>query len=301
MATFTHVRYASNLEPQSSFEAIEELISNAALTGAHMHICHINSSSLKDIHSTLELVDEALEDNFNITVGAYPWGAASTVVGAAMFTGEGWRERMGSTAENFQLGTERMTEEQLADYQKNKPGTFITWHFLDESNPDDLALLDASVLHPNILIESDEMFWMFWDDKGEVENYTGDAWPLPEGSFSHPRSNGTFAKILRSYVRERKLMDMQEALRKMSLMPAQTIEGFVPQMKKKGRMQEGMDADIVVFDPDTISDVGTYQEPNQPAVGVQAVLVNGEAVVVEGELILNAAPGRPIRRDVATN
>ena len=301
VATFTHVRYASNLEPQSSFEAIEELISNAALTGAHMHICHINSSSLKDIHSTLELVDEALEDNFNITVGAYPWGAASTVVGAAMFTGEGWRERMGSTAENFQLGTERMTEEQLADYQKNKPGTFITWHFLDESNPDDLALLDASVLHPNILIESDEMFWMFWDDKGEVENYTGDAWPLPEGSFSHPRSNGTFAKILRSYVRERKLMDMQEALRKMSLMPAQTIEGFVPQMKKKGRMQEGMDADIVVFDPDTISDVGTYQEPNQPAVGVQAVLVNGEAVVVEGELILNAAPGRPIRRDVATN
>jgi len=298
VATFTHVRYASNLEPQSSFEAIEELISNAALTGAHMHICHINSSSLKDIHSTLELVDEALERNVNITVGAYPWGAASTVVGAAMFTGDGWRERMGSTAENFQLGTERMTEEQLADYQKNKPGTFITWHFLDESNPDDLALLDASVLHPKILIESDEMFWMFWDDKGEVENYTGDAWPLPEGSFSHPRSNGTFAKILRSYVRERKLMDMQEALRKMSLMPAQTLEGFVPQMKKKGRLQKGMDADIVVFNPETISDVGTYQEPNRPAVGVQALIVNGVPVVAEGELVVDAAPGQPIRRTV---
>ena len=296
VATFTHVRYASNLEPQSSFEAIEELISNAALTGAHMHICHINSSSLKDIHYILELVDEAFEKNFNITVGAYPWGAASTVVGAAMFTGEGWRERMGSTAENFQLGTERMTEEQLADYQKNKPGTFITWHFLDKSNPDDLALLDASVLHPKILIESDEMFWMFWDDKGEVENYTGDAWPLPEGSFSHPRSNGTFAKILRSYVRERGVMTMQEALRKMSLMPAQTLEGFVPQMKKKGRLQVGMDADIVVFDPETISDVGTYEEPNQPAIGVQTLLVNGVPVVAEGDLSLDAAPGLPIRR-----
>jgi N-acyl-D-glutamate deacylase len=215
-----------------------------------------------------------------------------------MFSGEGWRERMGSTAHNFQLGTRRMTEEQLADYQKNKPGTFITWHFIDESNPDDLKLLDKSVLHPRILIESDEMFWMFMDDHDRIINYSGDAWPLPEGTFSHPRSNGTFAKILRSYVRERKLMSLQEALRKMSLMPAQTLEGFVPQMRKKGRLQEGMDADIVVFDPETISDVGTYEKPNQPAVGVQTVLVNGGFVVRDGELILDAPHGQPVRRPV---
>jgi N-acyl-D-glutamate deacylase len=298
VATFTHVRYASNREPQSSFEAVQELIANAAITGAHMHLCHINSTSLKDIDATIQLVDGALERGINISVGAYPWGAASTVVGAAMFSGEGWRERMGSTADNFQLGTERMTEEQLADYQQNKPGTFIVWHFLDETNPDDLKLLDRSILHPDILIESDEMFWMFMDDHERVINYAGDAWPLPEGTFSHPRSNGTFAKILRSYVRERGLMSLQEALRKMTLMPAQTLEGFVPQMKKKGRLQEGMDADIVVFDPATISDVGTYEAPNQPAVGVQTVLVNGGLVVQNGELILDAPHGRPIRRAV---
>lgn len=296
VATFTHVRYASNMEPKSSFEAVKEVIANAAITGAHMHVCHINSTSLKDVHPMLELIDKAFENNINISVGAYPWGAASTVVGAAMFTGEGWRERMGSTAENFQLGTKRMTEEQLADYQKNNPGTFITWHFLDESNPDDLALLDASILHPKILIESDEMFWMFMDEHNNILNYEGDDWPLPEDSFSHPRSNGTFAKILRSYVRERQLMSMQEALRKMSLMPAQTLEEFVPQMKKKGRLQKGMDADIVVFSPDTIKDVGTYTEPNQPAVGVQSLLVNGEQVIANGKLILDAAPGQPIRR-----
>ncbi len=298
VATFTHVRYASNMEPKSSFEAVQELIGNAAITGAHMHLCHINSTSLKDIDATLKLVDDAFERNINISVGAYPWGAASTVVGAAMFTGDGWRERMGSTAENFQLGTKRMTEEQLADYQKNKPGTFIVWHFLDESNPEDLAMLDASVLHPKILIESDEMFWMFMDEHDRIINYAGDAWPLPEDTFSHPRSNGTFAKILRSYVRERKLMSMQEALRKMCLMPAQTLEGFVPQMKKKGRLQKGMDADIVVFDPKTISDVGTYENPNQPAVGVQSLLVNGALVVGGGKLITDAAPGQPIRRAV---
>jgi len=298
VATFTHVRYASNAEPRSSFEAIQELVANAAITGAHMHLCHINSSSLKDIHSTLELVDSALERDINLTVGAYPWGAASTVVGAAMFTGEGWRERMGSTANNFQLGPDRMTEEQLADYQKNKPGTFIVWHFLDESDPEDLALLDASVLHPDILIESDEMFWMV-PENGHIENYAGDAWPLPEEAFSHPRSNGTFAKILRSYVRERKLMTLQEALRKMCLMPAQTLEKFVPQMLKKGRLLEGMDADIVVFDPETIAEKGTYEKSNQPAVGVQTVLVMGTRVLREGRLIEDAAPGRPIRRTPA--
>ena len=84
----------------------------------------------------------------------------------------------------------------------------------------------------------------------------------------------------------------------MALMPAQTLEAFVPQMKKKGRIQVGMDADIVVFDPETIRDVGTYEKPNQPAVGVQSLLVNGELVVAEGELILDAAPGQPIRRAV---
>ena len=298
VATFTHVRYASNVEPNSSFEAIKELIGNAAITGAQMHLCHINSSSLKDIESIMPMVDEAIARGVNVTVGAYSYGAASTVVGAAMFSGEGWRERMGSTANNFQLGLERMTEQQLADYQTNKPGTFIVWHFIDENDPDDLALLDKSVLNPNVLIESDEMFWMILDGT-HIENYAGDDWPLPQEAFSHPRSNGAFAKILRSYVRDRKLMGLQEALRKMSLMPAQTLEGFVPQMKKKGRLQEGMDADIVVFDPKTIADKGTYTEPNQPAVGVQTVLVNGVAVVADGKLVEDAAPGMPIRRAVA--
>ncbi len=166
--TFTHVRYASNLELNSSFQAVQELISLAAITGAHMHLCHINSTSLKDIRAVVRLVNDARKRNINVTIGAYPYGAASTVVGAAMFSGQGWRERMGSTAHNFQLGPDRMTEEQLADYQKNRPGAFINWHFLDEDNPQDLALLDESITHPDVLIESDEMFWMMMDGD-EVE------------------------------------------------------------------------------------------------------------------------------------
>ncbi len=294
--TFTHVRYASNLEPESSFEAVQELISLAAITGAHMHLCHINSTSLKDVRAILRLVENARLNGVRFTVGAYPYGAASTVVGAAMFSGDRWRERMGSTANNFQLGPHRMTEDQLADYQKNSPGTFINWHFLDESKPEDLALLDQSILHPGVLIESDEMFWMLIDGD-KIENYAGEAWPLPENAFSHPRSAGAFAKILRSYVRERKLMTLTEAIRKMSLMPAQTLEESVPQMKKKGRLRAGMDADIVIFDPETIADQATYENPNQPAVGVQYVLVNGIFAVRDGKLVLDANGGQPIRRE----
>ena len=299
VATYTHVRYASNLEPQSSFEALKELIANAAITGAHMHICHLNSTSLSDIHATLSLVEEAMAKGINITVEGYPYGAANTVVGAAMFSGPNWRERMASTANNFQLGRDRMTEEELADYQANNPGTFITWHFLDEDNPSDLALLDATITHPAVLIASDAVFWAYFDENGSVKTYEGDAWPLPDKVFSHPRSSGAYAKILRSYVRERGLLSLNEAIRKMSLMPAQTLEDFVPQMKFKGRIQIGMDADIAVFDPATVADKATYDNANQPAVGFQTVLVNGGFVVQDGELVVDANHGQPIRRTVA--
>ncbi|MEW2915529.1 amidohydrolase family protein [Ruegeria sp. ANG10] len=298
VATYTHVRYASNLEPQGSFEAIKELIANAALTGAHMHICHINSSSLEDIHATLDLVERARAQGINITVEAYPYGAANTVVGAAMFSGDGWRERMSSTAQNFQLGADRMTEEELAEYQDNEPGTFVTWHFLDENDPEALTLLDASVTHPAVMIASDAVFWSYFDESGAVLNYEGGDWPLPDNVFSHPRSAGAFTKILRSYVRERGLLSLEEAIRKMSLMPAQTLEDFVPQMRKKGRLQVGMDADVVVFDPKTVADLATYENANQPAVGVQAVLVNGTLVVGDGVLVLDANSGEAIRRGV---
>jgi len=292
--TFTHVRYASMTEPQSSFEAIKELIGNAALAGAHMHLCHINSSSMKDINSTLPLVLSAQEKGFRVTTGAYPYGAAGTTVGAEMFRGEGWQKRMGGTKySDFELNGKRLDKKTFDDLQKNAPGTIITWHFLDTENPVELAKLDASVTNPVIAIESDALPWTL---KGKT--YEGDAWPLPEGAFSHPRSNGSFAKTLRVYVRERGILSLSDAIKKMSLLPAQILEDSVPQMKKKGRIQLGMDADLAIFDIDEVADKGSFSKPNQAAVGFDYVIVDGEFVVYKGKLKTDAAPGKAIRRPV---
>ncbi len=112
---------------------------------------------------------------------------------------------------------------------------------------------------------------------------SGDEWPLPDKVFGHPRSPGAFAKMPRFYVRERGLLSLSEAMRKMSLMPAQTLEGFVPQMRRKGRIQVGMDADIVVSDPEIIADSATFDNANQPAVGVKTMIVNGGFIVRDAE------------------
>jgi N-acyl-D-aspartate/D-glutamate deacylase len=84
-------------------------------------------------------------------------------------------------------------------------------------------------------------------------------------------------------------------------LPARTLDGFAPRIRRKDRLHVGMGADIVVIDPETISDDGTYEKPNQPAVGGQTVLVNGGFVVQNGELILDAPHGLPIRRAVTSN
>lgn len=292
--TFTHVRYASTLEPKSSFEAVKELVGNAALAGAHMHLCHINSTSLRDIDSILPLVESAHSKGFKVTTGAYPFGAAGTTVGAEMFRGDGWADRLGGTlSSDFELNGTPLDDATFKKLQADAPGTIITWHFLNTALPEDQAKLDASMTHPLVAIESDAMPWMI-DGKG----YTGDAWPLPKDAFAHPRSNGTFARFLRIYVRERGLVSLSEAVRKMSLMPAQILEKSVPQMKNKGRIQTGADADIVVFDLDTIADKGTFSEPNQPAVGVHYLFVNGAPVIEKGALLTGSSPGQAIRRPV---
>jgi len=291
---FTHVRYNSVIEPQSSFEAIAEIVSLAAATGARMHIHHLNSTSTRDIARIADLLGGAQGRGLRITTEAYPYGAGSTVVGAELFRGN-WRERWGgATAGDIELGGVPLNDETLAEAQAKTPGAWIIAHFMrPDRNPADQEYLDQSVLFPGGAIASDGMPWT---SKGQ--SVTGDVWPLPDGAFAHPRSAGTFTRFLREYVRERRKVTLVEGLRRMTLIPAQILEGSVPQMAKKGRLQVGADADIVAFDLATVSDRGTYTQPNQTAIGMRYVIVNGTVVIRDGVLVRDALPGRAIRRPV---
>jgi N-acyl-D-glutamate deacylase len=289
--TFTHARYLSMLEPQSSFEAMAEIVAAAASTGAHAHIVHLNSMSLRDIDNIGPLIAGAQRNGVRITTEAYPYGAGATGIGAAMFRGPDWRQRVGGvTASNFDVGGKRLTEEEFERLQRESPGTSTVVHFLELDRPADRKVLDRAVLFPGGVIASDGGEWLV-----DGEPLPPQTWPLPENAWSHPRSAGTFARFLRLYVRDTGTISLLEAIRRVSYGPARILESGVPQMRRKGRLQSGADADIVVFDLERIADRATYETPARVSAGIEHVLVNGVVLVSNGVLDTRAMPGRAVR------
>jgi N-acyl-D-aspartate/D-glutamate deacylase len=113
---------------------------------------------------------------------------------------------------------------------------------------------------------------------------------LDEGK-GHPRAAGTFARVLGRYVREQHALSLMDAVRKMSVMPAERLG-----LRNKGHIAVGADADLAVFDPDRVTDRATFEKPAQYSEGFQYVMVHGTLVVDRGELVPGVAPGRAVRR-----
>lgn len=294
--TFTHARFLSVIEPDSSFEGFQEMVAVAAATGARMHVCHLNSVSVTDVDAIADMITKAQATGVRLTVEAYPYGAGATGIGAAMFRGENWRERMGGIDYSaFTLDGQPLDERRFDELQAKAPGTGIVVHFLDVANREDhRRFLDRSVLFPGGAIASDGGTWRVGG-----QPVADDTWPLPETAQSHPRSAGTFARFLRVYARERRALTWSEAIAKASLYPARVLEEAVPQMRLKGRIQPGMDADVVVFDPETVSDRSSFARPAQTSIGFQYVFVSGQVLVDGGVLLTDRLPGQPIRGTVA--
>jgi N-acyl-D-aspartate/D-glutamate deacylase len=115
-----------------------------------------------------------------------------------------------------------------------------------------------------------------------------------DGEKGHPRNAGTFCRVLARYVRSQETVTLMDAIRKMSLMPAQVLERSTPSARLKGRLQEGADADVVIFDPQTVTDRSTYQHPMEPSLGVEYLLVGGVTLVDKGKLMDGVFPGKPM-------
>jgi N-acyl-D-aspartate/D-glutamate deacylase len=115
------------------------------------------------------------------------------------------------------------------------------------------------------------------------------------GGKGHLRSSGTFSRVLGVYVRDQKIISLMDALRRMSLMPAQRLEASVPAMRKKGRIKVGADADLVAFDPDRVIDKATFENPAQYSEGIEHVMVGGVFVLLDGQFVNGVFPGIGMR------
>jgi len=244
---------------------IQEAISNATSSGAPLHIVHANSLSLGEIQVTLDMVADAQKNGLDVTTEVYPYTAASTSLESAIFD-EGWREKLGISYEDIQWEAtgERLTEKTFTEYRKK--GGVVIIHMM---KPEWIV---KGIADPRTMIGSDGM---------------------PYHPKAHPRTAGTFSRVLGRYVREQKVLSLMSALKKMTLMPAQRLEGVSPAMRLKGRLQVGSDADITVFDPTSIIDKADFKGL-QFSEGVQYVLVNGVFVVKDGENVEGAYPGRAV-------
>ncbi len=256
---FTHVR-------SMSIGAMQEVIANASATGAPLHIVHVNSMSLGQLPQVLELIAGARARGLDITTEAYPYTAGSTGIRSAIFD-RGWQERLGISYGDVQWEDtgERLTKATFDRYRR-EGGTVII-HMMKEE------WIDLAMASPFVMIASDGM---------------------PYAPGAHPRSAGTFSRVLGRYVRERGAIDLPTAIAKMTYMPAKRLEAIAPVMARKGRVREGADADLTVFDPDRIIDTATFEDDLSFSEGVEHVLVGGVAVVRDGETVPETFPGRAI-------
>ena len=264
LPVYTHIRSAGRVEPGSSIESVSEVIGAAAITGASLHIVHINSSCTFDALECLSMVEGARARGLDVTTEAYPYIAGMTAVNSAVFS-PGWQERMGITYGDLLLPEtgERLTKERFDSLHNSST---VHWVVVFGNSQE---IVDKIIPHPLVMIASD-------------------------GLEGHPRNAGTYSRVLAQYVREKQTITLMDALRKMSLMPAQMLEHSTPAARQKGRLQEGADADIVVFDPKTISDRSTFEKPMEPSVGVRYLVVGGTLLVDEGKLVPDVFPGRAL-------
>ena len=297
--TFTHARDMIELAPRTLIDGAEEIVRAAGETGAHMHYCHVNSTSQRHIDRVLGVVSRAQAAGSRVTTEAYPYGSGRTGIGAAFLAPERLGERgLTPSSLTFAPTGERIASEaRLRELRRDDPGGLVIIKLLDDDDPADRAMLMRSLTFPGAIVASDAMPLTWTSPEPDPL-----AWPLPGTAITHPRAAGTFSRALRLLTRDTQIsgaapIRLIDALSKCSLLPARVLQDRVPAMRRKGRLQAGSDADVVVFDPATITDRSSYADSTRPSAGIRHVLVNGAFVVRDADIVPGALPGRPVRAE----
>ena len=264
LPVYVHIRSVGATEPGSSVESVGEMIAAAAVTGAPVHIVHLNSSCIRFVGDCLRMIVGARARGLDVTTEAYPYGAGTTSISSALFN-PGWNERRGIGYDALELpeSGERLTKARFDALHASGKPVYVLIHM----NPD--SIVDRAIVDSLTMIASD-------------------------GLSSHPRNAGTYARVLARYVRDQKSLTLIDAIRKMSLMPANRLVISTDAARRKGRIQQGADADIVAFDLERIQDRATYRDPGAASVGMRYVLVGGQLVVADGKVVDGVAPGKAL-------
>ncbi|MFL6447481.1 MAG: amidohydrolase family protein [Bryobacteraceae bacterium] len=263
VACFVHMRNGGPVEP-GVVDALQEVLADAAVSGAGLHIVHITSMALGQTSLALSMIAGAKQHGVDVTTEAYSYTAGMTDLSSAIFN-PGWQEHQGGISYNdlqWAATGERLTKESFERYRRQ--GGMVAIHSIPE------AAVKLAMADPSVMIASDGI--------------------LEEGK-GHPRAAGCYARVLGRYVREQQALSLMDALRKMTLLPAQRLG-----LENKGRIRLGADADLTIFNPVRVTDRATFENPAQYSDGIPYVLVNGVPIVRNGELVENAAPGRGIKR-----
>jgi N-acyl-D-aspartate/D-glutamate deacylase len=235
-------------------------------TKAALHVVHINSAGTTATAEMLKMIADARNQGHDVTTEAYPYAAGMTEIKSANLDEYQDAPEQRVALLEWPSTGERLNRETFQKYRKM--GGPVVLHTNTEE------MVNVAVTSPLTMIASDS----YW------ENGTG-----------HPRTTGTYSKVLGRYVRESGSLSLMDAIRKMTLMPAERLQARVAAMRNKGRLRVGADADITVFDAAQVIDRSTYREPGLAPRGIQHVIVNGVPVVAMGQLREGVVPGRPVR------
>ena len=312
--------YAAHIRSEGAglLDAIRETIRIAAGAGTWAEIRHIKSRSLEQMQQAIALIDSARAAGIDVTADQYPYIASGTGLAAMLNT---WVQEGGDdslvmrlkdpavrarlkaelgadSAMGIRTAARTMVNEAVADSLKQYEGKFLT-------EIGKMRGQDAYDAAFDILIgdrgRTSAIYFSFNEDAlryamkqpwVSVGQDAGAVSPDSTGKWrarGHPRGFGTFPRILGRYVRQDSVITLEFAIRKMTSLAAQRVG-----LNDRGLLKPGMFADITVFDPATIIDRSTFEEPSQLATGVSYVFVNGVAVV-DGGQVTAALPGRALR------